>query len=633
MPRPTPCPLRRRTLALVTMFVAGSVVRAPAVLAETPVTLRASVATSGTQGNDPSYDPHVSADGRLVAFVSDATGLVPGDTNGSTDIFVRDLAARATTRVSVSSSGQQGNGDSGTDPILSADGRIVAFPSDASNLVPGDTNGVRDLFVRDLSTRTTTRVSVSSGGGQGNQASFDAYVSLDGRYVSFSSQASNLVPGDTNGRTDVFVHDRVAGITTRVSVASSGAQANGSSEDAVVSDDGRYVAFSSLATNLGAGDTTGERDTFVHDVVTGVTRRVSVSSSGTQGNGESGYNPAISGDGRFVAFNSTSSNHVTGDTNGKRDVFVYELSTGAVSRVSVSTAAGQANGTSSSAPSLSRDGRYVAFLSSASNLVAGDTNGDSDVFLRDRTEGTTVRVSLTGAGEQSDGGSCHSQPYVNQLATLVVFTCGATNLVPADTNGEYDVFVRTLGTALPVTPEPPPGEPPPPEPPTDGTDEPPPLPEPGTELTFTALADTTVREDRPTTNYGAATVVGVDASPLKRALLQFDVQGIGSGTVSSARLRLYVVDTSTGGGSFHAVAGPWSERDVTWQTAPDVTGSPVASLGGVTAGHWVEVDVTSLVAGDGTVDVGITSGSTNGADYASREQAAFAPQLVVVAGP
>jgi hypothetical protein len=156
--------------------------------------------------------------------------------------------------------------------------------------------------------------------------------------------------------------------------------------------------------------------------------------------------------------------------------------------------------------------------------------------------------------------------------------------------------------------------------------------EPGTELTFTAVADATVREDKPTTNYGTASVVGVDASPAKRALLRFDVQETGDGTISSARLRLYVVDSSGVGGSFHAVAGTWSERDVTWTTSPEVAGSALASLGKVTAGVWVEVDVTALVTGDGTVDLAMMSGSTNGADYASREQPAFAPQLVVVAG-
>ncbi|MGH2722454.1 MAG: DUF7594 domain-containing protein, partial [Actinomycetota bacterium] len=174
------------------------------------------------------------------------------------------------------------------------------------------------------------------------------------------------------------------------------------------------------------------------------------------------------------------------------------------------------------------------------------------------------------------------------------------------------------------------------EPPADdpGTTEPPaddPV-APGTELSFTAVADTTVREDRPTTNYGTAAVVGVDSVPLKRTLLRFEVQGIGTGTVSSARLRLYVVDTSAEGGSFHAVAGHWSERDVTWATGPELAGSPVASLGEVSAGQWVEVDVTALVDSDGTVDLGIMSRSTNGADYASREQTAFAPRLVVVVG-
>jgi|GEM_PF-1585857 len=226
------------------------------------VVQRVSVASGGTQGNGDSGCPSISADGRYVAFQSYASNLVPGDTNGTWDVFVHDRLTGQTTRVSVASDGTQGNGDSEC-PSISADGRYVAFASLASNLVPGDTNGTWDVFVHDRLTGQTTRVSVASGGAQGNSGSWCPSISADGRYVAFQSYASNLVPGDTNGVLDVFVHDRLTGQTTRVSVASDGTQGDSYSFGSSISADGRYVAFSSLASNLVPGDTNDKPDIFV----------------------------------------------------------------------------------------------------------------------------------------------------------------------------------------------------------------------------------------------------------------------------------------------------------------------------------------------------------------------------------
>jgi Tol biopolymer transport system component len=224
--------------------------------------------------------------------------------------------------VSVASDSTQGN-DNSWDPSISADGRYVAFFSHASNLVPGDTNNTLDVFVHDRLTGQTTRVSVASDGTEGNGDSFVGSISADGRYVAFASWASNLVPGDTNGRSDIFVHDRVTGQTTRVSVASDGTEGNGDSWGCPsISADGRYVAFASWASNLVPGDTNGRSDIFVHDRVTGQTTRVSVASDGTEGNGDSWWRPSISADGRYVAFPSYASNLVPGDTNGWADIFV-----------------------------------------------------------------------------------------------------------------------------------------------------------------------------------------------------------------------------------------------------------------------------------------------------------------------
>ena len=288
---------------------------------------RVSVSTSGEAGNGGSALATLSADARYVVFTSPATNLAPGDTDDDEDIFVRDRLAGTTTLVSVSSAGVKGNSDSWF-PSISADGRFVSFNSEASNLVPNDTNGEIDLFVRDLQTGQTTRVSVATGGVQSNGNS-QGTLNLEGRFVAFASDASNLVTGDTNGVVDVFVHDRQTGQTTRVSLSSSGAQGNGPSDTPMLSADGRYIIFHSEASNLVPGDTNGLRDEFVHDRVTGQTVRVNIASDGTQANGVSVGDedgcciyPSISADGRSLVVTTAASNLVPGDTNGLDDVFV-----------------------------------------------------------------------------------------------------------------------------------------------------------------------------------------------------------------------------------------------------------------------------------------------------------------------
>ena len=364
-------------------------------------TIRVSVASDGTQSNHDSYNPSISADGRFVAFESEATNLVSGDTNNFQDIFVHDRQTGQTTRVSVASDGTQANGHSYA-PSISADGRYVAFASLASNLVSGDTNGAWDVFVHDRQTGETTRVSVASDGTQAIGFFFGSSpsISADGRYVAFDSWATNLVSGDTNDKPDVFVHDRQTGQTTRVSVSSDGTQANNGAIYPSISADGRYVAFESNSTNLVSGDTNSVTDIFVHDRQTGQTTRVSVSSDGTQANGGPGWsgNPSsISADGRYVAFHSYADNLVSGDTNSATDIFVHDRQTGVTTRVSIASDGTQANGFSAS-PSISADGRYVAFMSGATNLVSGDTNNDWDVFVHGR-EGNIAPtvVSITRA--------------------------------------------------------------------------------------------------------------------------------------------------------------------------------------------------------------------------------------------
>ena len=403
------------------------------------ITTIVSISSSGAPGNDMSEWPAISADGRFVAFYSYASNLVNGDTNGFEDIFVHDRQTGSTSRVSISSDGDQANNWSDY-PTLSADGRFVAFRSNASNLVAGDTNNAGEVFVHDRQTGSTNRVAVNSTGDQGNNSSDSPRLSADGRYVAFSSPASNLVSGDTNNVSDVFVHDRQTGVTTLVSVSSTGEKGNFWSDYPTLSADGRFVVFMSGSTNLVTGDSNGYvADVFVHDRQTGVTSRISESSAGDQGNGSSD-GPTLSADGHFVAFQSAASNLVTGDTNGHRDIFIQDRQTGVISRVSVSSVGTQASGESWH-PSISADGRFVAFVSQAVDLVTEDENGDfADVFIHDRQTGTTMLVSVSSTGEQ---GNCLSDtPTISADGRTVAFFSRADNLIIGDMNEAYDIFVH-----------------------------------------------------------------------------------------------------------------------------------------------------------------------------------------------
>jgi VCBS repeat protein len=401
-------------------------------------TARVSVSTGNLQANNNSFLPDLNGNGRLVTYYSLATNLVPGDTNGVRDIFVYDRQTQQTTRVSVATGGGQANGES-LEPAISANGRYVVFRSAATNLVPGDTNGTIDVFVHDRQTGITSRVSVATGGGQSNNNSFTPALSADGRFVAFHSFATNLVPGDTNGVLDVFVHDRQTGATTRVSVATGAIQGNNTSRAGFLSADGGLVAFESDATNLVTGDTNGVRDLFIHDRQTGVTTRVSVATGGGQVNGES-VDAELSADGRYVTFQSEATNLVAGDTNGVSDVFVHDRQTSTTTRVSVASGGLQGGGESSEG-TISGDGRFVAFLSFATNLVPSDTNGEGDVFVHDRQTNTTTRMSVTTGGVQGNDFSCN--PAISQDGRIVGFFSDSNNLVPGDTNGIRDIFTHT----------------------------------------------------------------------------------------------------------------------------------------------------------------------------------------------
>jgi Tol biopolymer transport system component len=413
-----------------------------------PATTRANLGPSDVQANGPTNiraRTAISADGRFVAFDSVADNLVAGDTNTHEDVFVRDRQTGTTTRVSVGPGGIQAD-ERSVRPAISADGRWVAFESRASNLVAGDTNGAADVFVHDRQTGATTRVSVATGGAQWDRFSRFPSISADGRWVAFDSAPTGLLPGNPAFRADVFVHDRVLGTTTLVSMAVGGGDGDSSSFKPTISADGRVIAFESASTNLVPGDDlNGTEDVLVHDLRTGTTTRVNVGPGGVQGAGWA-YTPSLSADGRFVAFTSQADNLVPGDTNAAWDVFVHDRQTSLTTRVSVGPGGVQTPfrpGSTVSVPTISADGRWVVFESDAANLVAGDTNGRDDVFVHDRQTGTTTRVGLGPADAQ---GNDHAwQPVISADGRFVVFESAASNLVTGDTNGVWDIFAHDRG--------------------------------------------------------------------------------------------------------------------------------------------------------------------------------------------
>jgi Tol biopolymer transport system component len=417
-----------------------------ATFANPAVTVRVSISSAGLEGDLVSRTPSISADGQIIVFASEATNLVVGDTNNAQDIFLyhdwdHDWLDGTTERVSLNAQGQEANGASSW-PEISSDGSTVAFSSTATNLVDGDMNGVEDVFVVDLQSGGVEQVS------NANAASNQPVISSDGRFVAFVSAATNLVSGATSGLEEIYLFDRLYGSLQWVSVPLSGSVNDGPCGEVAISADGNWVAFSSSSTQLVLGDNNGRRDIFLWDRTAVSLERVSVTQTGDEAQGSS-YLPALSADGQFIVFRSHASNLVADDTNFMGDIFLRDHLNGTLERINVSTTGEQALGGPSDEPAISADGRFTVFRSYATNLVPNDNNGRSDIFVRD-LQGITSRASVDSFGLESNGSNY--SPVINDDGAAIVFYSEADNLdlVLVDNNFVGDIFTH----GQPTTAEP-----------------------------------------------------------------------------------------------------------------------------------------------------------------------------------
>lgn len=438
-----------RTILLLALVPATAA--APAYGAAIDVrTLRISAPAGGSPSVGASSQPVLSSTGRAAAFVTTSIGVVPGDElNGEVaDVVVLDGASGERRLVSAGLDGAGADGAS-VDPAVSRDGQRVVFTSEATNLVAGDDNGVADVFVRDGIGRVQM-VSVAADGGPGNRPSRQADVSADGRFVVFASDASDLVAGDSNGRTDIFVRDLVTGATTRASVSTDGDQGTLPSSTPAISANGRVVSFESSAPRLVPGDTNGVADIFVRDLVRSETTRVSVNAAGRQQNRAVTAPFRMVSDlddtGRRVVFDSEATNLVRNDTNRRSDVFIRDRQDQTTRLVSANVASVQGNNDSVS-PSVTPSGRHVVFQSFATNLVGDGDGTGADIFVRDLEQFTTSIASVAADGSRRQpelSGQVLQQPAIADNGELVAFVSTAQELASGDVDRFADVFVRVL---------------------------------------------------------------------------------------------------------------------------------------------------------------------------------------------
>ncbi len=439
---------RRRRLAPLAVVAAALASIAPGTPAQQRFE-RVSVSGSGVEGNahQPSDFARVSADGRFVAFSSNATNLAPNDANGRLDVYLRDRQLGTTVLISATAAGFAGN-DRSELADLSEDGRFVVFLSWASDLVPGDTNGFRDLYVRDRdpdgnglfdeANATTIRATLGAGGVQPNEQCTSGSISADGRFIAFDSDASNLVAGDVEGRTDVFVRDLSTGAIERVSLSGGGAGGDGFSVRAALSSNGRKVAFASVAANLVAGDLNGALDLFVRDLDFDTTTRVSLRDDGGEIAGDSD-DYEMSGDANRFVWWSGIDGIVADDTNGRADVFLRDVAAGTTRRLSIA-ADGSDGDKSAELPHLAANGAFVVFQSDSTNLAGIETNGTADAFLWEGATGKLRKLSVHLNGVEGDARS--SALDVSDDGAVIPCYSDSFDLIGGDANGFFDLLVR-----------------------------------------------------------------------------------------------------------------------------------------------------------------------------------------------
>lgn len=397
--------------------------------------------------------PAISADGRYVVFPSDRTDLVaPPTPPNRSNVYRKDLETGAVVLVSATPSGASGNDDSGFAPIdpnegaalaITADGRFVVFASEATDLVASaDTNSASDVFLRDCAAATTLRISSAPTGAAALGASYGPRITADGRFVAFFSEAANLVPNDVNGVSDVFLLDRATSLLQRVSLAVDGGNANGASFDATLSDDGRFVAYTSYASNIAGPVPNGLYNVYLLDRWLGTTRRVSLAPNGASGDFNSGW-PRLSSDGRYLAFHSAATNLVQPpDPLIQFEIYRHDRLAGTNTRLTFTSGAPPGFGTVFS-PSITADGRFVAFHTASDTLVPGDTNVRTDAFVVDVASGAFERLSVSTAGTQAAEGGAF--PALSSDGRRAVWTSASADLVPGDLNADFDVFARDRG--------------------------------------------------------------------------------------------------------------------------------------------------------------------------------------------
>jgi len=440
---------------LITVLALCSTVISSTASSTEMITVRVSVSTDNKQALDADTEnflarPDISDNGRFVVFESLASTLVADDTNVKNDVFLRDRELQTTVKISEGFNGEGTNGNSFA-PRLTGDGRYIVFASDASNLAENDNNNVRDIFVYDTTNKQTEMISIAENGDYFDGMSMLPDISADGRYVVFQSLARNWGEDDTNNTWDALLHDRETKKTITTNVSSEGIESHSGGGIPSISADGLFVCFGSSASNLVSGDTNREYDIFLYDVLNKQTLRVNVASDGTQSSGfidsdglkakGDGRLCSLSGDGRYIAFQSQANNLVPNDLNENNDVFVHDRILQITERVSL-TSTGEEGDGHSGISSISSNGRYIAFQSNSSNF-SDNSKQDHNQFIKDRELGTIkLATYATDGTTRVSSGFIYMQSTISGDGQHLVFRSGEGNLVQDDNNANWDTFVH-----------------------------------------------------------------------------------------------------------------------------------------------------------------------------------------------